>query len=88
MSRRLADVTSEAHDLLQTALALPADDRAELAAVLLESLESDPDDEEHVFSEAWRTEIEARARRVLNGDSPGTPWEDVRDQLAARLRAR
>lgn len=99
MTRRLAPVTSEAQNLLQTALALPAGDRAELAAVLLESLESDPetddlvesdpDADEHVFSEAWLAEIETRARRALS-ESPGTDrsWEDVHAEITARLRSR
>jgi putative addiction module component (TIGR02574 family) len=87
MSRRLADVTSEAHDLLHSALALPAGDRAEMAAVLLESLDGDletaPD-----FDEEWLAEIAERARRVLNGDSEGTPWEEVRQQVRAQVAAR
>lgn len=85
-------MTSDAHDLLRTALALPAGDRAELAAVLLESLDGQLEDVVPDFDEAWLAEIAERAARVMNGESEGTPWaevrEQVREQVAARVRAR
>lgn len=85
-------MTGEAHDVLRTALALPADERAEVAAVLLESLDGEPDSAAPGFDEAWLAEIAARARRVIDGESEGTPWEEVRqqvrDQVAARLHSR
>lgn len=88
MTRRLVHVTSEAHDVLRTALALPAGDRAELAAVLLDSLDGEletaPD-----FDEEWLAEIAARARRALS--EPATsdlPWDEVRAEISARLRSR
>ncbi|MGQ0466863.1 MAG: addiction module protein [Sporichthyaceae bacterium] len=81
-------MTSEAHDLFRTALALPADDRAELAAVLLDSLDDEGADGEHEFSEAWLAEIEVRARRVIDGESEGTPWEEVRERVREQLARR
>jgi len=84
-------VTREAQEVLRSALALPAGDRAEVAAALLDSLESEADVEDHVFSEAWLAEIAARARRVISGESEGIPWEEAlqraREQVAARTRA-
>ncbi|MGQ0847084.1 MAG: addiction module protein [Sporichthyaceae bacterium] len=82
-------MTTEAQDLLRTALMLPAGDRAELVAGLLESLEAEADAGEHVFSEAWRAEIETRARRAMS--EPATSdlaWDDVRAEITARLRSR
>lgn len=74
--------------MLRTALALPAGDRAELAAVLLESVDSEPDADAHEFDEAWLAEIATRARRVIDGESEGTPWEDVREQVRNEVTAR
>jgi putative addiction module component (TIGR02574 family) len=81
-------VTSEAHDLLQHALALPPGERAGVAAVLLASLDGEPEDDAQSVDEAWTVELERRARRVTAGESAATPWPDVRDDLAARLAER
>ncbi|HSK05699.1 MAG TPA: addiction module protein [Kofleriaceae bacterium] len=65
-----------AEKLLEQALLLPPDEREELAARLLDSLESSPgisiDDHE---------EIEARADEARRG-APGVSWEDVKRTLA------
>jgi putative addiction module component (TIGR02574 family) len=80
-------MTQRAQDLLREALALPVDERADVAAQLLASL-----DDEDVATEdieaAWAVEIEKRARRVLSGQSEGLPWEDVRRRAEAELRKR
>ncbi len=78
-------MTSEAEDLLQQALALPPGERAGVAAVLLSSLDPEGDDDPQAAEDAWAAELEARARRVISGESAGLPWETVRDELAARL---
>ena len=41
-----------------------------------------------VVEAAWAAEIEKRARRVLAGETAGTPWEDVRRRAEAELRRR
>lgn len=69
--------------LLRKALALPEADRANLAGALLESLE--PSDEAEV-EEAWREEVAARIAALDAGEVETVPWEEVRDQLFARLR--
>lgn len=71
--------------LLQEALKLPHSERADVAAELLASLEGQPADDPSEVEEAWAAEIERRARRVLAGESPGTPWEDVKQRLEGRL---
>jgi putative addiction module component (TIGR02574 family) len=80
-------MTQRTQDLLREALALPVDERADVAAQLLASL-----DDEDVATEdieaAWAVEIERRARRVLSGQSEGIPWEDVRQRAEAELRKR
>jgi len=69
-------------EILDQALELPAQDRAQLAAELLASLEP-PGDLDH--EAAWAAEIERRARRVLAGESSSTPWEEARIRLRSLL---
>jgi putative addiction module component (TIGR02574 family) len=74
-----------AETLLQEALTLPDDERAEIAGALLESLE--PALEADVEAE-WRQEIAARVAALEAGEVMTTPWEEIRDRLLARLSER
>jgi len=58
-------MTQDATELLQRALALTAEERAELAGSLLESLDGDAEDPQAVEA-AWNEEI---ARRIEDLDS-------------------
>ncbi len=69
--------------LLHDALTLPDDERAELAAELLASLDPAPTSGMDV-DDAWRKEIDRRALAALSGE-PGVPWEEVRANLTRRL---
>lgn len=80
-------MTSRAQELLREALTLPSEERADVAAELLASLD-DTDTDIADVETAWAAEIEKRARRVLAGESPGVPWEDVRRRAEAELRKR
>jgi putative addiction module component (TIGR02574 family) len=80
-------MTQRAQDLLREALALPVDERADVAAQLLASLD-DEDVATDDIEAAWAVEIEKRARRVVSGQSEGLPWEDVRRRAEAELRKR
>lgn len=71
-----------ADQLREQALQLPIKDRAALAADLLASLDGEPEPD---VEAAWAEEIERRARRLLSGDDPGQPWEDVRARLLAEF---
>ena len=76
-------MTSKAKALLDEVLKLSAEERAELAAHVLASLDgAEPAD----LSPAWRDEIERRARRVLAGEAQGAPWAEVRARIEARLQ--
>lgn len=83
LSGRLAAMTREA--LLQEALKLSHSERADVAAELLASLEDEPADDPRELEVAWAAEIERRARRVLAGESPGIPWEKVKQRIEGRL---
>lgn len=66
-------MTRAARDLLNEALDLPVDDRAKLAADLLETLE----DEEADVERAWAAEIEARVAAARAGELEATDWREV-----------
>jgi len=71
--------------LLQEALKLPRRERADVAAELLASLDDDLTDDPQELERAWAAEIERRARRVLAGDSAGTPWPEVKRRAGRHL---
>ena len=78
-------MTSRAQELLREALTLPVEERADVAAELLASLDEAPSKNAAEVEAAWAHEIERRARRVMNGESTGEPWEDVRARVVQRL---
>jgi putative addiction module component (TIGR02574 family) len=80
-----AVMRNRAQELLREALTLPPDERADVAAELLASLD-EPTENPAEVEAAWAAEIERRARRVLSGESVGEPWADVRDRIARRWR--
>ena len=81
-------MTPRAQELLREALSLPIDERADVAAELLASLDDDGTDDVAEVEAAWAAEIERRARRVIAGESSGIAWEDVRRRAEAELRKR
>jgi putative addiction module component (TIGR02574 family) len=81
-------MTSRANDLLKEALALPLEERADVAAELLASLDDAHAEHPADVEAAWAAEIERRARRVLAGETAGATWEDVRRRADAELRDR
>lgn len=81
-------MTSRAQEVLREALAWPVDERAELAAELLASLDEAAAEDPAEVEAAWAAEIERRARRVMSGESEGIPREDVRRRAEAELQQR
>ena len=81
-------MTSRAQDVLREALALPLDERADVAAELLASLDDAAAERPVDVEAAWATEIERRARRALADESGGVAWDDVRRRAEAELRQR
>ena len=75
-------MTDRAAHLIHEALQLSLEERADVAAELLASLDEPADSE---IEAAWATEIERRARRVLAGESSGTAWAEVRARIEANL---
>lgn len=79
-------MTSRSQGLLREALTLSIDERANLAAELLASLDADIVDDPAEVEAAWAVEIESRARRAIAGESQGIAWEEVRARAEAALR--
>jgi putative addiction module component (TIGR02574 family) len=70
-------MTQEAHQLLQKALALPENERAELAGNLIASL--DPTVDQNADA-AWQQEVVRRLHEVQSGKVETTPWEEVQQK--------
>lgn len=75
----------DAEAVLKEALGLSEADRADIAGVLLESIE--PGEEADV-EEAWRREVATRVAALDAGEVETIPWKDVRNRLLARLSER
>jgi putative addiction module component (TIGR02574 family) len=75
-------MAEDAADLLTHALKLPPAARAALADSLIDSLDSDVDQD---AEEAWRNEIALRVRELDSGAVQTIAWDEVRRQLRTRL---
>ena len=73
---------TQAEQLLQTALTLSPNDRAEIAAQLLESLDGEPDQD---VEAAWAAEIKRRIDQIDRGEVELVPWEEVLRSMRERL---
>ena len=65
-------------ELFEKAADLPEEDRATLAGLLIESLESEVDEGVEV---AWKEEIKRRVAQLDSGEVETIPWERVRARL-------
>ena len=70
--------------VLEQALQLPPEERADVAKLLIASLD-EPGDED--VEAAWLAEVERRLQDVDRGTATFEPWEVVRTRIAARLHA-
>jgi putative addiction module component (TIGR02574 family) len=70
-------MTQEAQELLRKALALPDNERAELAGNLISSLDAtvDPD-----VDAAWQQEVVRRLHEVRSGEVGTISWEEVQQK--------
>ena len=71
-------------ELLSEALELPLDERAKIAAELLDSLEEAEADVE----EAWAREIERRVAAARAGELSSTDWRTVLDRVEREVLGR
>ena len=78
---------ARAEQLLQSALSLPANDRAEIAALLIESLDDDVETtgSPAEVEAAWADEIKRRLDQIDKGEVQMIPWEEVIGSMRERL---
>jgi putative addiction module component (TIGR02574 family) len=75
-------VTQEADELLKKALTLPANERANLAGSLIDSLE---ETDETSAQDAWNDEIARRIEELDSGKAKTISWNEVRRRIATKL---
>ena len=68
-------------ELFAKACNLSEEERATLAGLLIESLESETDPD---VEEAWRKEVERRLAELDSGAAKTVPWETLRAELLRR----
>jgi len=78
-------MTEHARSLLREALSLSGEERADLIAELLVSLEGPLVDDREAVERAWAEELETRARHVLAGQGQGEEWSQVRGRIDQAL---
>lgn len=78
MSRTFVDLFKDASELSEK-------DRADLAGLLIDSLESEPDEG---VEAAWAAELERRVAELDAGMVKSVPWAEVRQRLLSRLNER
>jgi putative addiction module component (TIGR02574 family) len=71
--------------VLRDALGLSEQERAEIAARLIESLDVVRDGDAAAVEEAWAAEIERRCAALDAGTTSTTDWQDVRRQIEAEI---
>jgi putative addiction module component (TIGR02574 family) len=76
-------MTQRALELLQKALALTDEERAELAGSLIESLDGRADSDAET---AWNQEIVRRAADLDAGRAKTVPWEEVQERITSRIK--
>ena len=69
-------------EILMQALTLPPEARAALADSLLDSLDTDVDED---AAEQWRVEIRKRMAELEAGTVEAVAWDDVRVRLGSVL---
>lgn len=75
-------MTEKASKLLQTALTLSEEERAELASSLIDSLDTTV---EEGVEDAWDREIARRIADLDSGRAKTVPWDVVRGRILAKL---
>jgi putative addiction module component (TIGR02574 family) len=73
---------AHAENLLQSALSLPANDRAEIAASLIESLDEETEAD---VEAAWVDEVKRRLESIDKGEVQLIPAEEVMRSMRERL---
>jgi putative addiction module component (TIGR02574 family) len=71
-------MTDKSKVVLEEALKLTANERAEVAEQLIASLDEVPDAD---VEQAWQEEIQKRLQQIDRGEVKTIPWEEVQKRL-------
>jgi putative addiction module component (TIGR02574 family) len=71
-------MSNDAETIYHAAMQLPEQQRAHLAGLLINSLETEPDS---TWEVAWCTEIERRVAEIDRGEAATISWADLRRKL-------
>lgn len=74
-------MNTSSQQLLQSALALPESDRAEIAASLISSLDTKSDVD---VDAAWAAETQRRIDSIDKGEVSLVPWDEVMQEMQNR----
>jgi putative addiction module component (TIGR02574 family) len=78
-------VTSASAKILTEALALTPEERVDLAAELLASVDSSADPD---WDHAWQIEVDRRATAADDRGAPPPEWSEVRARVLSKLASR
>lgn len=78
-------MTEAAENLLQSALALPKEERLQLVEALLAECDREL---ARPFDDAWLAEIQRRSAQIDAGTAILTPWPEVKRRVRQRLEER
>ena len=73
--------------VIDDALSLPREQRAELATTLLRSLDDDEDEDPRMVEAAWAREIERRVTDRDAGRTGSVPFDSAMAAISAQLAA-
>jgi len=76
-------MTQRSLELLQQALSLTEEERADIVASLLNSLEASPDPDAESL---WQEEVSRRVSDLDSGKAKTIPWQHVQSQVSAVLQ--
>ena len=74
-------MNTQSEHILRSALALPESERAEIAASLIHSLDTETDEG---VDEAWAAEVQRRIESIDRGEVQLIPWDDVMREMRER----
>jgi len=85
LSEKIVCRSKQASELLQKALSLSEEERAEVTGSLIESLDATVDE---AAEAAWNQEISRRIEDLDSGKAKTAPWEAVRSRISSKLTHR
>jgi putative addiction module component (TIGR02574 family) len=74
-------MSTQYQEIIDSALALSESERADIAATLIRSLDSETDEDADAL---WAAEIQRRIESIDRGEARLIPWDDLMRELRGR----